>query len=291
MRLALPRITDLRAGWQRLLGHPSLALGLAVAALFVCLGLLSLVWTPYPIDRVNVANQLLEPNGRHWLGTDFLGRDMVSMVMAGTLTSFVVAMIAVAIGVGIGVPLGLFAAARGGVAEWLVLRMSDFLFAFPALVTAILITALAGPGAINAMIAIGIFNIPVFARVARGGALSLLGLDYIAAARLAGMGAIEIARRHLLPNIAGLIIVQATIQLSLGVVAEAGLSYVGLGTQPPGTSLGLLLRDAQSFVLFKPHLALVPGLVLVLIVVALNLAGDGLRDLLDPRLRRLERPA
>ncbi|SFZ86175.1 peptide/nickel transport system permease protein [Devosia enhydra] len=276
---------------SRLFRHPSIVLGLVVAGLFLCLGLTSLVWTPYPIDRVDIARQLGEPSLRNWLGTDHLGRDLLSLLMAGTLTSFVVATIAVAIGAMIGVPLGLIAAARGGWAEWLVLRLSDFLFAFPALITAILITAIAGPGAINAMLAIGIFNIPVFARVARGGAMALIGLDYIGAARLAGLGPFGIAWRHLLPNIAGLIIVQGTIQLALAIVAEAGLSYVGLGTQAPGTSLGLLLREAQTFVLFKPHLALIPGLALVLIVVALNLAGDGLRDLLDPRLARAERVA
>ena len=150
-----------------------------------------------------------------------------------------------------------------------------------------LITALAGPGAVNVMIAVGIFNIPVFARVTRGGALSLKTLDYIAAARLAGMGDLEIARRHLLPNIASLIIVQAITQLALGVVAEASLSYVGLGTQLPATSLGLMLKDAQTYVLLKPALALIPGITIVLIVLALNLAGNGLDNLLDPRLRRI----
>jgi len=192
----------------------------------------------------------------------------------------------VAIGMIIGVPLGLAAAAWGGPVEWLVLRVNDFLFAFPAIITAILITALFGPGAINAMIAIGIFNIPVFARVARGGALSLKSLDYIGAARLAGMGNWEISLRHLLPNVASLIIVQATIQLALGILAEAGLSYVGLGTQPPATSLGLMLKDAQSLFLLHPWLTYVPGLSIVLIVISLNLAGDGLRDMLDPRLKR-----
>jgi len=271
----------------RALRHPSFVIGAGGVLLFLLIGLVSLVWTPFPIDRVSVSDQLQDPDSVHWLGTDFLGRDMVSMVMAGTLTSFVVATMAVTIGLVIGVPLGLAAAAWGGPAEWAVLRLSDFLFAFPALITAILITAVFGPSAVNAMIAIGIFNVPVFARVARGGALGLKSLDYIAAARLAGMGAGEIARRHMLPNIASLVIVQATIQLSLGVIAEAGLSYVGLGTQPPGTSLGLLLQNAQSYVLFKPLLALVPGLSIVLIVVCLNLAGDGLRDLIDPRLRRI----
>src|SRR5690606_9406676 len=237
---------------------------------------------------IDIPRRFLAPGGEHWLGTDNLGRDMASLVMAGTWTSFLVAALAVGIGAGIGVPLGLLAAAWGGPVEWLVLRFSDFLFAFPAVIVAILITTLVGPSAINAIIAIGIFNIPVFARVARGGALSIATLDFVAAGRLAGLGNAVIAYRHLLPNIMSLIIVQGTIQLSLGILSEAGLSYVGLGTQPPETSLGLMLRDAQGVFLIHPWLTLVPGLCIVLIVIALNIAGDGLRDAIDPRLRQGE---
>ena len=271
---------------RRLLTHPSLVLGVVATMVFVALGLISLVWTPYPIEQIDIPRRFLAPGAAHWLGTDNLGRDMLSLVMAGTWTSFVVAAIAVAIGAGIGVPLGLAAAAWGGPVEWLVLRFSDFIFAFPSVIVAILITTLLGPSAINAIVAIGIFNIPVFARVARGGALSIATLDFVAAGRLAGLGNAMIAWRHLLPNIMSLLIVQGTIQLSLGILAEAGLSYVGLGTQPPETSLGLMLRSAQGLFLIHPWLSLVPGLCIVLIVVALNIAGDGLRDAIDPRLRQ-----
>lgn len=271
---------------RRVLAHPSLVIGLTATLLFALLGLLSLVWTPYPIEQIVVARRFLAPSPEHWLGTDNLGRDMASLVMAGTYTSFLVAALAVLIGAGIGVPLGLAAAAWGGTVEWLVLRLSDFVFAFPAVVVAILITTLVGPGATNAVVAIGVFNIPVFARVARGGALSIATLDFVAAGRLAGLGNAMIAFRHLLPNILSLLIVQGTIQLSLGILSEAGLSYVGLGTQPPGISLGLMLRNAQSLFLIHPWLTLVPGLCIVLIVIALNLAGDGLRDAIDPRLRQ-----
>lgn len=268
-----------------LFSHPSLWLGLTATMIFAVLALISLVWTPYPIAAIEIGDRFMGPNGAHWLGTDNLGRDMASLIMAGTLTSFVVAALAVLIGAGIGVPLGLLAASWGGAIEWMVLRLSDFVFAFPAIIVAILITSLYGPGAINAIIAIGIFNIPIFARVARGGAMSVKSLDFIAAARLAGLGNSAIAYRHLLPNILSLIIVQGTIQLSLGILSEAGLSYIGLGTQPPATSLGLMLREAQSTFLLHPWLTLVPGVSIVLIVIALNLAGDGLRDAIDPRLK------
>ena len=272
---------------RQLWRYPSLTIGLVAAAAFALLGLLSLVWTPYPIEQIDIGRRFLGPTAAHWLGTDHLGRDMLSLVMAGTLTSFVVAALSVVSGAGVGVPLGLAAAAWGGPVEWLVLRFSDFIFAFPAIIVAILITALFGPGAINAVIATGVFNIPVFARVARGGAMSIATLDFVAAARLAGLGNAAIAARHLLPNILSLIIVQGTIQLSLGILSEAGLSYVGLGTQAPATSLGLMLRDAQGLFLLHPWLTLVPGLCIVLVVIALNIAGDGLRDAIDPRLRQV----
>jgi len=266
--------------------HPALVIGLAAAAIFASMGLISLWWTPYPIEQIAIARRFAGPGASHWLGTDHLGRDMLSLVMRGTLTSFVVAALGVVIGIGIGVPMGLAAVAWGGPVEWLVLRISDLTFAFPAVIVAILIATLAGPGESNAVIAIGIFNIPVFARVARGGALVVATQDFVAAARLAGLGHVAIAIRHLLPNIVSLLVVQATIQLSLGILAEAGLSYIGLGTQPPATSLGLMLRDAQSLFLLHPWLSVVPGLAIVLIVVALNIAGDGLRDAMDPRLKR-----
>lgn len=271
---------------RRFLAHPSLMVGFCGALAFLLLGLTSLVWTPFPIDQIDIGRRFLGPSAEHWLGTDNLGRDMASLVMAGTWTSFLVAAIAVFIGMGIGVPLGLAAVIWGGAVEWLVLRLSDFIFAFPAVIVAILITTLAGPGSINAIVAIGIFNIPVFARVARGGALSIAKLDFVAAARLAGLSNAMIAWRHLLPNIMSLLIVQGTIQMSLGILSEAGLSYIGLGTQAPDTSLGLMLREAQGLFLVHPWLTLVPGLTIVLIVMSLNVAGDGLRDAIDPRLRQ-----
>ena len=208
------------------------------------------------------------------------------MVMIGARTSLSVALLAVGIGAAVGVPLGLAAAAsHGGWLDEAIMRAGDLVFAFPALVTAILITAALGPSALNAIIAIGIFNVPVFARVARGAALPLWTLDYIRAARVAGKGAARISLQHVLPNIAPVLIVQATIQFSLGILAEAGLSYVGLGAQPPTPSWGRMLAEAQTMVSLAPHAAIIPGLCIVLTVLGLNLLGDGLRDRLDPRLR------
>ncbi|MDO5658553.1 MAG: ABC transporter permease [Paracoccus sp. (in: a-proteobacteria)] len=265
-----------------------LILGGALAAIAVLAALISLVWTPFDVAQLAVANRLQPPSATHWLGTDHLGRDMLSMLMAGARISMAVALLAVGIGMGLGVPLGLLAAAhRGGLVDDLVMRGNDLIFAFPALVIAIMLATIYGAGAENAIIAIGIFNIPVFARVTRGAALPVWTLDYIRAARVAGKGALRISVEHVLPNILNLLIVQATIQFSLGILAEAGLSYVGLGAQPPAVSWGRMLAEAQTFFYAAPHTALVPGLAIVLSVMGLNLLGDGLRDLLDPRLRVL----
>lgn len=267
-----------------------IAIGAALTAVFVAAALISLVWVPHEVAALDIAARLQAPSAAHPLGTDQYGRDMLSMLMVGARTSIAVALVAVGVGLGAGVPLGLAAAARHG--SWLdelVMRGNDLIFAFPALVIAILITAVFGPSAVNAILAIGIFNIPVFARVARGGALSLWTLDFVRAARVAGKGRARISAEHILPNILNLLIVQGTIQFSLGILAEAGLSYVGLGAQPPTASWGRMLAEAQTMIYTDPQLALLPGLAIVATVLGLNLIGDGLRDALDPRLRRRAR--
>ena len=266
----------------------SMIFGAALAALALIGAGLSLLWTPYDVTQMAIADKLQAPSAAHWLGTDQFGRDMLSMVMVGAQTSIADALVAVGIGLGIGVPLGLIAAAnRGHWLDELIMRGNDLIFAFPSLVIAILITAALGPSALNAIIAIGIFNIPVFARVTRAGALPIWTLDYIRAAEVSGKGAALISIQHILPNIANLLIVQGTIQFSLGILAEAGLSYVGLGAQPPVPTWGRMLAEAQTMVSLAPHVAIVPGLCIVLTVLGLNLMGDGLRDMLDPRLKEL----
>ncbi|RME16143.1 MAG: ABC transporter permease [Alphaproteobacteria bacterium] len=268
-------------------GRLQLAAGGALTGLFVLAALVSLVWTPHDVASLSIGDRLLPPSASHLLGTDHFGRDMLSMLMVGARTSIAVALVAVGIGMGLGVPLGLLAAAnRGRLVDEVAMRANDLVFAFPALVIAILITARFGPSAFNAILAIGIFNIPVFARVTRGGALGLWTLDYILAARVAGKGRLRISLEHILPNILNLLIVQGTIQFSLGILAEAGLSYVGLGAQPPLPSWGRMLADAQTMIYSRPSLAILPGVAIVATVLGLNLMGDGLRDRLDPRLKR-----
>ncbi len=266
----------------------TLIVGGLLAGLFALLALASFVWTPYDVAALDIAAKLQPPSATHWFGTDHFGRDVFSMIMVGARVSIAVALVAVGIGMGLGIPLGLAAAAhRGSLLDELIMRGNDLVFAFPALLIAIMITAVFGPSALNAIIAIGIFNIPVFARLVRGAALSLWTRDFILAARVAGKGRARISVEHILPNVANLLIVQGTIQFSLGILAEAGLSYVGLGAQPPTPSWGRMLAESQTMISFAPWLAIVPGLAIVLTVLGLNLMGDGLRDLLDPRLRRV----
>jgi peptide/nickel transport system permease protein len=264
-----------------------LVAGAALFAAFAVAAAVSLVWTPHAVDQIAISERMLRPGDGYLLGTDHFGRDILSMLMVGARTSIAVALLSVVVGLCVGVPLGLFAAARrGGLVDDIIMRGNDLIFAFPPLVLAILITAVFGPSAVNAILAIGVFNVPVFARVARGGALSLWTLDYVRAAEVAGKGKARISFEHILPNIANLLIVQGTIQFSVGILFESALSYVGLGVQPPVPSWGRMLADAQTMISLAPHMALLPGIAIVLTVLGLNLMGDGLRDVLDPRLRR-----
>ncbi len=283
----LSNIAPPRESWLRTALHSrNLMLGLILSLVFVGGALVSFLWTPFDVTQLDIPNKLENPTTTHWFGTDHFGRDIFSMIMVGARTSIAVALVAVGIGMAIGVPLGLAAAARGGWSDELIMRANDLVFAFPALLIAIMITAVFGPSAVNAIIAIGVFNIPVFARLTRGAALSLWTRDYILSARVSGKGAVLISAEHILPNIANLLIVQGTIQFSLGILAEAGLSYVGLGAQPPIPSWGRMLADSQTLISFAPHTALFPGFAILFTVLGLNLMGDGLRDIFDPRIRR-----
>ncbi|HSN31764.1 MAG TPA: ABC transporter permease [Ideonella sp.] len=266
------------------LRHRSFALGAALVALLVAAAALSLVWTPRSPYELDVPHKLGAPSAAHWLGTDSLGRDVASLLLVGAQNSIAVGVVAVGIGVLFGVALGLVASARRGWVEEAVMRLADFTFAFPALLSAIMLTAVYGPGLGVSVIAIGIFNIPVFARIARAQANAVWSRDFVLAARACGKGGWRITLEHVLPNIAGVLIVQATTQFALAILAEAALSYLGLGTQPPRPSWGRMLNEAQTQMFQAPLLAVFPGAAIALAVLGLNLLGDGLRDLLDPRL-------
>lgn len=257
--------------------------GLALSGLVVAAALLSLVWLPYDPTEIDILHRLARPSSGHWLGTDAFGRDVLSMILAGARVSLGVGFAAVAAGLLAGVWLGLLAALFGGWLDEAVMRLSDVAFAFPAVLSAILIAAVWGPGAFNAVIAIAVFNVPVFARLARGAALSVMARDFVRAARALGLGEGEIALRHVLPNILGLLCVQASVQFALAILAEAGLAYLGLGTQPPSPSWGRMLFDAQSYLHAAPLGAVFPGLAIALAVLGFSRLGEGLRDRFDPR--------
>ena len=248
--------------------------GILLTLLIAAVALLSWVWLPYDPTAMDIPHRLEAPSWLHWFGTDAYGRDLLSLVAAGARASLLVALAASLIGAGLGVPLGLLAASRGRVIEEIVTRAGDVVFAFPALLTAILIAAVQGPGIGPVVAAVGLFNISVFARVTRGAALTVLHRDFILAARLAGKSEGTIALTHVLPNCLPLLLIQGAVQFSLAVIAEAGLSYVGLGVQPPTPSWGRLLDAAQTMMGEAPWLAVFPGLAILLTVLGFTLLSE-----------------
>ena len=271
---------------SRFFRYGNFAIGAALSGLVVLTALVSFVWTPHSAIDIEIVDKFKPMSATHWFGTDHFGRDVLSLIMVGARNSIAVGIIAVSASVTVGTALGLFASARRGWVEEIVMRLSDLAFAFPAVLTAIMITALWGPSAVNAILAIAIFNVPVFARVTRGAANAVWAREYILAARAAGKGGLRITVEHVLPNILNVLIVQATIQFALAILAEAALSYLGLGAQPPLPSWGRMLRDAQSYLYTAPEQAIYPGIAIAIAVLGLNLLGDGLRDAFDPKLAR-----
>lgn len=266
----------------------SLWVGAVLVGAVVAAALVSFVWTPH--DPVSIdANipRLQPPSETYWFGTDALGRDVFSRILHGSRTTLFVGLVAVGVAALTGVPLGLLAvlSPRRWVDE-LIMRVSDVLLAFPALLLAIMFAAVFSASTAMAMLAIGIATIPTFARVARSGALQVMSADYVLAARVAGRSPWRIAVHHVLPNIAGLVIVQTSVSFAIAVLAEAGLSYLGVGTPPPTPSWGRMLQESQDFLSTEPLLVLFPGAAIAVSVLGFNLLGDGLRDLLDPRLER-----
>jgi peptide/nickel transport system permease protein len=272
---------------RRFFGNKNFAVGFSLSAVILMLAAASLVWTPYDGNRMNARERLQGPSWAHPLGTDQYGRDTLSRVMTGAVNSIIVGLVTVTIGLTIGVGLGLAAAYFGRLADEAIMRFSDLLFGFPAVLTAILITSILGPSMVNAMLAIGIFYIPVFARLTRAVAMVVWEKEFITAARASGISEWAITWRHVLPNILSPLLIQATIQFAVAILAEAGLSYLGLGTQPPHASWGRMLNEAQTFMAMNPWMAIFPGLAIAWAVLGFNLLGDGLRDTLDPKMVRM----
>ena len=276
-------------GWREVLRH-LLRDGVALAALVV-LGLLVLaaalgdLIAPYDPNAISVEDRLAAPSGAHWFGTDELGRDVLSRVVDGASVSLRVGLVAVGIALLAGASVGLLAGYYGRWVDDLLMRAMDVLFAFPAILMAIAVIAVLGPGSTNAMIAIGIVYTPIFARVTRASVLTVREAVYVRAARSTGASDLRILGLHVLPNAAAPIIVQTSISLAFAVLAEAALSFVGLGTQPPEASWGRMLAEGRGFIEQAWWMALFPGLAIFVTVLAFNLLGDRLRDAMDPRSR------
>lgn len=270
----------------RLVRNLSGALGLALVCFYIFVALMGAAEvTPYPPGEQHARDRLQAPSPQYWMGTDLFGRDMTSRIMSGAANSLRVAVLSVALSGSIGTLLGITAGFAGGWADTIVMRTMDVFFAFPALLLALVIVTVLGPGLDNAIIAIGIVYTPIFARVARAPVLSVKAMEYVTAAQCIGAPAWRILFRHIVPNMLAPLIVQISLALSWSLLTEAGLSFLGLGAVPPAASWGVMLNDSRGIAEIAPWLMIYPGLAIMFGVLGFNLLGDGLRDVLDPRMR------
>jgi peptide/nickel transport system permease protein len=270
-----------------LLTNPVTVVSAVVLAITVVIAVAANAIAPYGVNDIDVPNALQSPSGAHWFGTDDLGRDVLSRVLVATQASMRVAVVSVAFAVIVGVSIGLVAGYRGGWLDTVFMRVVDVMFAFPVLLLALAVVAILGPGVTTTTLAIGIVYTPIFARVARASTLSVRVEPYVAVSRTMGTGNLYILGRHILPNIAGPLIVQTSLSLAFAILSEAALSFLGLGIQPPQPSLGRMIFDSQGFITLAWWMAVFPGAAIFVIVLAFNLFGDGLRDVLDPKQRTL----
>lgn len=275
------------ASWRLLLRNPVTVVSAVVLAVVVVVAATASWIAPFDVNDVDVPNALQPPSGTHWLGTDELGRDVLSRVVLATQASMRVAVVSVAFAVVLGVTIGIIAGYRGGWVDTVFMRVVDVMFAFPVLLLALAVVAILGPGVTTTMLAIGIVYTPIFARVARASTLSVRVEPFVQVSRSIGASDPYILGRHVLPNIAGPLIVQTSLSLAFAILSEAALSFLGLGIQPPQPSLGRMIFDSQGFVTLAWWMAVFPGAAIFVIVLAFNLIGDGLRDVLDPKQRTM----
>ena len=272
-----------RRALRRLFKRRTAAFGLFVVLTIIALALLAPWVAPFDPLATSFALVRKAPSSAHWFGTDEVGRDVLSRVISGGRASLAAGVISVSIAIGLGVPVGMLAGYAGGVLDAVVSRITDAMLAIPFLILAIALAAFLGPSLGNAMIAIGITATPIFVRLARGQVMNVRAEDYVEAARAVGNSPVRILLRHVLPNILPPVIVQATLAIAAAIIAEASLSFLGLGQQPPSPSWGSMLNTAQRFLTQSPWMAVFPGIAIFLTVLAFNLLGDGLRDALDPK--------
>lgn len=275
------------ASWRVLLRNPVTVVSAAVLAVVVFVAVTANWLAPFGVNDVDVPNALQPPSGAHWFGTDDLGRDVLSRVLVAIGASMRVAVVSVTFAVVVGVTIGVLAGYRGGWIDTLFMRIVDVMFAFPVLLLALAVVAILGPGVTTTILAIGIVYTPIFARVARASTLSVRVEPFVQVSRAMGTGHLHILGRHIIPNIAGPLVVQTSLSLAFAILSEAALSFLGLGIQPPEPSLGRMIFDSQGFVTLAWWMAVFPGIAIFVIVLAFNLVGDGLRDVLDPKQRTM----
>jgi peptide/nickel transport system permease protein len=275
------------ASWRLLLRNPVTVVSAVVLAVIFIVAVSANWIAPYEVNDVDVPNALQPPSGSHWFGTDELGRDVLSRVLVAIGASMRIAVVSVTFAVVVGVTIGVLAGYRGGWIDTIFMRVVDVMFAFPVLLLALAVVAILGPGVTTTILAIGIVYTPIFARVARASTLSVRVEPFVQVSRAMGTGHLYILGRHILPNIAGPLIVQTSLSLAFAILSEAALSFLGLGIQPPEPSLGRMIFDSQGFVTLAWWMAVFPGAAIFVIALAFNLAGDGLRDVLDPKQRTM----
>jgi peptide/nickel transport system permease protein len=275
------------SSWRLLLANPVTVVSAAILAVVVVAAVAADSIAPYGVNDVNVPEALRPPSGAHWFGTDELGRDVFSRVLVATQASLRVAVVSVAFAVVVGVTVGVISGYRGGWLDTVLMRVVDVMFAFPVLLLALAVVAILGPGMTTTILAIGIVYTPIFARVARASTLSVRVEPFVSVSRTIGTGHLYILTRHIVPNIAGPLVVQTSLSLAFAILSEAALSFLGLGIQPPQPSLGRMIFDSQGFVTLAWWMAVFPGAAIFVVVLAFNLLGDGLRDVLDPKQRTM----
>lgn len=265
--------------------RPASVFGLAVVVVFVAMAVAAPLLAPRNPDRADFTKALRGPSPAHWLGTDELGRDLLSRLIYGARISMLIGLVTIGIGLVVGIPMGLVSGYYGGLVDGVIMRLTDIMLAFPSMLLAIGMVAILGPGLTNAMIAVGVVSIPRYARLVRGSVLAIKEEEYVTAARAAGAPAQRIMFRHILPQCMAPILVHSSLQVAAAILAAAGLGFLGLGAPPDVPEWGTILSKGRTYVFSAPHVTTFPGLAIMLVVLGFNLLGDGLRDVLDPRLR------
>lgn len=280
-----PRFRNAKSVMRKLKKNKSAVIGAILILFFIVVAIIGPFLAPYSPTEQDLVNKLQGPSAEHWLGTDHFGRDIFSRIIHGTGLTLIVGFFSVALGATVGVFLGIISGYYGGRIDSIIMRLMDILLAFPSILLALAIVTVLGGSLVNVIIAVAISSIPIFARIVRGSTLSVKKLEYIDAMRALGASDARIIFKHILPNISSPIIVQATLSIATSIISASGLSFLGLGAQPPTPEWGAMLSDGRNYLYNAPHVATFPGLAIVAVVLAFNMLGDGLRDALDPKMK------